>query len=118
MLSSSHLRALLSVKVGAAIVASMGIGPKTMRPKKEKKQEKKEAANLAVADAQPALFLASVSGIVHGPSKTVHLAEEKVVLMQCDNGVWVLDTGVNNHMTGTREALNQLDDAEWYSVFW
>ena len=118
MLSSSHLRALLGVKVGAGIVASMGIGPKTMRPKKEKKQEKKEAANLAVADAQPALFLVSVSGIVHGPSKTVHLAEEKVVPMQCDNGVWVLDTGVNNHMTGTREALNQLDDAEWYSVFW
>ena len=81
------------------------------RPKKERKQEKKEAANLAVADAQPALFLASASGIVHEPSKTVHLLEEKVVPMQCDNGVWVLDTGASNHMTGTREALNQLDEA-------
>jgi len=81
------------------------------RPKKERKQEKKEAANLAVADAQPALFLASASGIVHEPSKIVHLLEEKVVPMQCDNGVWVLDTGASNHMTSTREALNQLDEA-------
>jgi len=64
-----------------------------------------------VADAQPALFLVSASGIVHEPSKTVHLLEEKVVPMQCDNGVWVLDTGASNHMTGTREALNQLDEA-------
>ena len=80
------------------------------RHKKERKQEK-EAANLAVADAQPALFLASASGIVHEPSKIVHLLEEKAVPMQCDNGVWVLDTGASNHMTGTREALNQLDEA-------
>ena len=47
---------------------------------------------------------------MHGPTKTVHLAEEKVVPMQCDNGVWVLDTGASNHMTGTREPLNHLDD--------
>ena len=56
------------------------------------------------------LLLASASGVVHGPTKTVHLTEEKVVPMQCDNGVWVLDTGASNHMTGTREALNHLDD--------
>ena len=30
--------------------------------------------------------------------------------MQCDNGVWVLDTGASNHMTSTRSALTQLDE--------
>jgi hypothetical protein len=65
---------------------------------------------VVVADAQPALYLASASGVVHTPSKIVHLAEENVVPIHCDNGVWVLDTGANNHMTGTREALTRLNE--------
>jgi hypothetical protein len=80
------------------------------RPKKEKKNEEKEATNVVVADAQPALFMVSASEIVHKATKFVHLAEKKVAPIHCDDGVWVLDTGASNHMTGTREALTRLDE--------
>jgi hypothetical protein len=81
------------------------------RSKKEKKAEKKEEANVAVADAQLALYLATASGVVHTSSmRSVHLAEEKVVPVHCDNSVWVLDIGASNHMTGTREALTKLNE--------
>jgi hypothetical protein len=80
------------------------------QPKKEKKAEKKEEANVAVVDAQPALFLATASDVVHTSSEPVHLAEENVVPIHCHNGMWVLDTGASNHMTGTREALTRLNE--------
>jgi hypothetical protein len=35
--------------------------------------------------------------------------EEKVVLVGIPDGVWVLDTGASNHMTGSLSALSQLD---------
>lgn len=81
------------------------------RPKRKEKEEKKEAANVVVADAeQPALFLVAANSIVHALGRTVHLAEEKVVPVNCNSGVWVLNTGASNHMTGTREALTRLDE--------
>ena len=47
---------------------------------------------------------------VHTPAQTVHLVENKVVPVECAGGVWVLDTGASNHMTGCREALAHLDE--------
>jgi hypothetical protein len=74
---------------------------------REKKEEKKEVANVAVADVdqQSALFLASTSSVVHAPFKSVHLMEKEVFPIDCADDVWVLDTGASNHMTGTRSAL-------------
>jgi hypothetical protein len=88
------------------------------RPKRERKEEKKEAANVAVADTeQPMLFMAAASGsAVREPRAFVHLAEKNVVPMICDDDTWVLDTGASNHMTGTRSALSYLDDGVRGSV--
>lgn len=48
--------------------------------------------------------------VTNAPTQTVHLSEKTVVPVQCDDGVWVLDTGASNHMTGSRAALSQLDE--------
>jgi predicted ATP-dependent serine protease len=79
------------------------------RPKKgEKKKEVKQAeANVAVvgADQQPALMLATCAvSPARAPTQIVHLAEN-VVPVDVPEGVWVLDTGASNHMTGTRSVL-------------
>jgi hypothetical protein len=47
--------------------------------------------------------------VVRGPTQAVHLVEN-VVPIEVPDGVWVLDTGASNHMTGTRTALTQLDE--------
>jgi hypothetical protein len=54
--------------------------------------------------------LAECDGTVHGDKarQTVHLSE-KITPADVPDGVWVLDTGASNHMTGTRSALTQLD---------
>jgi hypothetical protein len=57
---------------------------------------------------QGALMLATCD-VMHGPSQLIHLTE-KVVPVVVPDGVWVLDTGANNHMTGTRSMLTQLDE--------
>ena len=54
-----------------------------------------------------ALLLATCE-VVHGSTEVVHLTE-KVVPIDVPEGVWVLDTGASNHMTGTRSVLSQLD---------
>jgi transposase InsO family protein len=82
------------------------------RPKKERKErkeEKKEAANVAVADAEHSVLLMATTCDVVRLSKTVHLAEDKFVPIDCVEGVWVLDTCASNHMTGTRAAFSRLD---------
>ena len=75
------------------------------RPKKDKKEAVQPEANVAVSsgDHTGALLLATCE-IVHAPRQEVHLAE-KVVPLVVPDGVWVLDTGASNHMTGTRSAL-------------
>ncbi|CAD6273156.1 unnamed protein product [Miscanthus lutarioriparius] len=82
------------------------------RPKKQKKEEKHEEANVAVAGANhnPALFLSVAKDIIELPVEVVHLTEKKVVPVDCPEGVWVLDTGASNHMTGCRAALTHLND--------
>jgi hypothetical protein len=75
------------------------------RPKKEKKEMVQPEANVALggADHGGALLMAACD-VVHGPSQIVHLME-KVVPIDVPEGVWVLDTGASNHMTGTRSLL-------------
>ena len=46
--------------------------------------------------------------VMHGSPQCVHLMEE-VVLVGVPDGVWVLDIGASNHMTGSLSALSQLD---------
>jgi len=82
------------------------------RPKKQKKEEKREEANIAVAgaDHNPALLLAVASGVSQPSSEVVHLSEKKVIPVACPEGVWVLDIGSNNHMIGSRAALTHLNE--------
>lgn len=83
------------------------------RPKKQKKEkeEKREEANVAMGgvDHHPAPLMATVHDIKPAPMQMVHLAKKNVVPVDCPDGVWVLDTGASNHMTGTRSALSYLD---------
>lgn len=53
-----------------------------------------------------ALLLSKLERTKTMSSQYVHLAEGKVVPVPCLDGVWVLDTGATNHMTGTRSALS------------
>lgn len=83
------------------------------RPKKDrkKKEHKQQEAIVAIGGAEPgALMLATCDvDVMRRPAQTVHLTE-KVILVDVPDGVWVLDTGASNHMTGTRSALTQLDE--------
>lgn len=54
-----------------------------------------------------ALMLATCD-VVHGPCQHVHLTEKTTPELVPD-GMWVLDSGASNHMTGTRSMLTQLD---------
>ena len=54
-------------------------------------------------------------GIVHEPTQIVHLTES-VIPVDVPDGVWVLDTGASNHMTGIRSALTHLDEGVRGSV--
>ncbi|XP_066373831.1 uncharacterized protein [Miscanthus floridulus] len=77
------------------------------RPEKEKKKEQKQPeVNVAIGGAEPgALMLATCDvDVVRRPTQTMHLSE-KVTPVLVLEGVWVLDTGASNHMTGTRSAL-------------
>jgi hypothetical protein len=83
------------------------------RPKREKKKKaKQQEANVAVGGGgeNGALLLAECS-IDHDVTalQTVNLSE-KVIPVTRPDGVWVLDTGASNHMTGTRSALTQIDE--------
>jgi hypothetical protein len=83
------------------------------RPRKDKKKEQAPPeANIAVGggDQVGALMLATCD-IMHGSSQCVHLMEKKVIPADIPNGVWVLDTGASNHMTGSLSALSQLDSS-------
>ena len=65
---------------------------------------------------QPALMLAACDvGVVHEPTQIVHLMES-VIPVDVPDGVWVLDTGASNHMTGIRSALTHLDEGVRGSV--
>jgi hypothetical protein len=55
------------------------------------------------------MFLAVVSGVMRSPTQVVHLMEKNVVLVECPDGVWVLDTGASNYMIGCRATLSHLD---------
>jgi transposase InsO family protein len=82
------------------------------RPKKQKKEEKRDEANIAVAgaDHNPALLLAVAEHVADTSEEEVHLSENKLVPATHLDGVWVLDTGASNHMTGSRAALSYLNE--------
>jgi hypothetical protein len=51
-----------------------------------------------------------MTGIERAPTQVIHLAEKNMVSIECPDSVWVLDTGANNHMTGTQSTLTYLDN--------
>jgi hypothetical protein len=65
--------------------------------------------------ALPFFFAAASIGVEATPaSAAAHLMEKKVVLQldgdaKRDTGLWYLDTGATNHMTGARDAFTELD---------
>ena len=59
---------------------------------------------------QPALLMSAANIVTRVPMQIMHLLEKTVVPVQCEDGVWVLDTGASNHMIGSRSALSQLDE--------
>jgi hypothetical protein len=83
------------------------------RPKKEKKKEQAPTeANVAIDGGdQAGVLMLATCHVVHGSPQYVHLLEEKVKPVDVPSGVWVLDTGASNHMTGTLSALTQLDNS-------
>lgn len=76
-----------------------------------------QAAHVAETEEEgPALFLAaaSVNAVSDAPQAVVHLVEEKVLAQLDDDGardagLWYLDTGATNHMTGAREVFTELN---------
>jgi len=82
------------------------------RPKKQKKEEKQQEANVAVGGAEHngALFVAVACNVTVDSVEEVHLTENRVVPVDCPEGVWVLDTGASNHMTSCRAALTHLNE--------
>jgi len=82
------------------------------RPRKEKKKAvKQQEANVAVGGAEGgALMLAACDvEVMRRTTQSVHLTEKVNPVNVL--GVWVLDTGASNHMTGTRSVLTQLDES-------
>ena len=59
---------------------------------------------------QQALLMSVANIVTRVPMQIMHLLEKTVVPVQCEDGVWVLDTGASNHMIGSRSALSQLDE--------
>jgi hypothetical protein len=57
---------------------------------------------------QAGALMVATCDVVHGPVQSIHLTE-KVIPVDVPDGVWVLDTGARNHMTGARSMLTQLD---------
>lgn len=72
-------------------------------------------ANVVIGggDHSGALMVATCD-IEEEPSQ-VHLTE-KVTPVLVPDGVWVLDTGASNHMTGNRSVLSQLNEGVKGSV--
>jgi transposase InsO family protein len=81
---------------------------------------KKAEAHVAQVEEEegPALFFASASINAEAAAlpTVVHLVEEKVLAQldgddggEHDTGLWYLDTGATNHMTGAREAFTELN---------
>ena len=55
------------------------------------------------------MLLATVHDVGPKQPQMVHLQEKKVILVECEDGVWHLDTGASNHITGMRSVLTGLD---------
>lgn len=79
------------------------------------KEERQETAHHASADVeQPTLMVARVCNLMCTTARSaqrVFLNQEHVFPVEYDDGVWVLDTGATNHMTGCRESLSSLDES-------
>jgi hypothetical protein len=97
------------------------------RPRKERREE---AHHVRADDDQPTLMLATVDMVrtvvprrvaepvgVHAPHHEVHLNEEKVLPVDRDDDMWVLDTGASNHMTGCRAVLASHWTHPWEEQF-
>jgi hypothetical protein len=78
------------------------------RPKREKKEKQPKANVVVGGEEHGALLLAALERVERVPSQLVHLSEEKLVPKMCPEGMWVLDTGASNHMTGLRSVLTHL----------
>ena len=55
------------------------------------------------------MLLATVHDVGPKQPQMVHLQEKKVIPVECEDGVWHLDTGASNHMIGMRSVLTGLD---------
>jgi hypothetical protein len=83
--------------------------------KKAGKDEQEDAAHHVAIDADkaPALLVAQVCNVMSTPKvgrQGLFLNQERVFPAKYDAGVWVLDTGATNHMTGCRDSLADLDE--------
>lgn len=84
--------------------------------KKAGKEEREDATHHVVADteAKPAQLVAQVCNIGRTPESSAQglfLNQERVFPAKYDDGAWILDTGVTNHMTGCRSSLTSLDES-------
>lgn len=67
----------------------------------------------ATAELEGDLLVAQVCNVMQTVSpgvQHVFLNQECVLATVCGEGVWVLDTGATNHMTGCRATLVTLDE--------
>ena len=53
---------------------------------------------------------ASADNGAHGQDTDIVLNEARVVPIATNDDRWYLDTGANNHMTGRRDMLSQMDE--------
>jgi hypothetical protein len=92
----------------------------------KKKRDEAAQAHLAQGEEEEQSLLMAHSVVIHSrspplprspsppPRRAIHIAEQKVYAnlgpgQHHDRGLWVLDTGATNHMTGSREVFAELD---------
>jgi len=79
------------------------------RPPKKEKEVAQPEANVVIGAANHSGVMMLATWDIERVSSQIHLTV-KVTPMLVPDGVWVLDTGASNHMTGNRSVLSRLDE--------